>query len=145
MSSADFRRSLIAQVEQTVQGFTLPAVTLAYVPEPRREQTGEVEFGVIGLADGSAGLYYAWLGETRAQAHRDAARLDDLLRAAGFAPAGGTPLFRLYATPDAHQAQDHLARAHIWSRIFPYSQSWIRLGLPGNEAEWARMAALAQG
>ena len=50
----------------------------------------------------------------------------------------------LYDTPDAQQAQDHLARAHIWSRIFPYSQSWIRLGLPGNEAEWARMAALTR-
>jgi uncharacterized protein (DUF4213/DUF364 family) len=65
MSNADFRRSLIAQVEQTVQGLTLPAVTLAYVPEPRCEQTGDVEFGVIGLADGSAGLYYAWLGESQ--------------------------------------------------------------------------------
>jgi uncharacterized protein (DUF4213/DUF364 family) len=65
MSSENFRRSLIAQVEQTVQGISLPAVTLAYVPEPRCEQMGEVEFGVIGLADGSAGLYYAWLGATQ--------------------------------------------------------------------------------
>ena len=44
--------------------------------------------------------------------------------------AGGTDLFRLYEVDDAAQWQDKLARHHVWSRIFPYSQTYLRLGLP---------------
>lgn len=53
---------------------------------------------------------------------------------------GGTGLFRTYDTPGAEAAQDHLARARIWSRIFPYNPGWVRLGLPGPQAEWDRLA-----
>ncbi len=63
------------------------------------------------------------------------------LRAAGWQVAGGTALFRLYHTPDAPLAQARLARAQIWSRIFPWHRHWLRLGLPGDEGEWARLAA----
>ncbi|MBE3640690.1 threonine-phosphate decarboxylase, partial [Mangrovicoccus sp. HB182678] len=53
-------------------------------------------------------------------------------------------LFRSYQTPDAAAAQERLARHRIWSRVFPWSPHWLRLGLPGNGAEWARLeAALA--
>ena len=31
---------------------------------------------------------------------------------------------------DAAAAQAHLAKSHIWSRIFPYATDWLRLGLP---------------
>ena len=64
---------------------------------------------------------------------------DALADAAGWQPLGGTELFRLYDTPDAQSAQDRLARHQIWSRIFPYSQRWLRLGLPAGVAEWARL------
>jgi cobalamin biosynthetic protein CobC len=58
---------------------------------------------------------------------------------------GGTHLFRLYDTPDAVAAQSHLADHRIWSRIFPWSRRLIRLGLPGMEPEWQRLAmALGQ-
>ncbi|HBR39342.1 MAG TPA: threonine-phosphate decarboxylase, partial [Sulfitobacter pontiacus] len=51
-----------------------------------------------------------------------------------------------YATPDATAAQNALAAHHIWSRIFPYSDSWIRLGLPGPAGDWARLeTALKDG
>ncbi|MDX5350695.1 MAG: threonine-phosphate decarboxylase CobD [Paracoccaceae bacterium] len=66
-------------------------------------------------------------------------RLDRLARGAGWQPVGGTHLFRLYATPDAGAAQARLARAHIWSRRFPYSPHWLRLGIPGSRAEWDRL------
>jgi cobalamin biosynthetic protein CobC len=85
----------------------------------------------------------AWAATTIKRLAGEAVRMDALCADLGWKALGGTLLFRLYDTPDAQQAQDHLARAHNWSRIFPYSQSWIRLGLPGNEAEWARMASLA--
>ncbi|MCX8509139.1 MAG: threonine-phosphate decarboxylase, partial [Rhodobacteraceae bacterium] len=63
----------------------------------------------------------------------------------GGGPGGGGALFRLYDTPDAAAAQAQLARHHIWSRIFPYSARWLRLGLPGSPAEWDRLAAAVEG
>ena len=69
------------------------------------------------------------------------ARLDRLAQGAGWRLAGGTHLFRLYETPDARQAQAALAQHHVWTRRFPYSDAWLRLGLPGNEGEWQRLEA----
>jgi uncharacterized protein (DUF4213/DUF364 family) len=43
----------------------LPPVSQIYTPEPNPEQS-HTEFGVIMLEDGSAGLYYAWLGISQA-------------------------------------------------------------------------------
>jgi cobalamin biosynthesis protein CobC len=82
----------------------------------------------------------AWAEATRARLSRDAARLDGLAAGAGWRLAGGTGLFRTYDTLDAGAAQDALAQARIWSRIFPYSPGWVRLGLPGPQPEWDRLA-----
>ena len=82
-----------------------------------------------------------WADQTRARLYSEIARIDALATAAGWQIAGGTALFRLYHTPDAPTAQTHLAHAHIWSRIFPWHGHWLRLGLPGNDQEWARLAA----
>ncbi len=95
-----------------------------------------LEVGITALADRD------WALETRARLIGEAVRLDDICVKFGWQVLGGTPLFRLYETPDAQAAQNLLARAGLWSRIFPYSKSWIRLGLPGGEAEWARISAL---
>lgn len=81
-----------------------------------------------------------WAAQTTLRLTQDAARADALAVKAGWQVLGGTTLFRLYQTPDAAAAQDHLARSHVWSRIFPYSASWLRLGLPGNDAEWDHLA-----
>jgi cobalamin biosynthetic protein CobC len=82
-----------------------------------------------------------WADATRARLAQDAAKMDDLARGAGWRVAGGCDLFRLYDTPDASAAQSRLARAHIWSRIFPYSETWLRLGPAGAAQEWDRLAA----
>jgi cobalamin biosynthesis protein CobC len=82
-----------------------------------------------------------WTDETRARLVRDALRLDDLVRRAGWSLIGGTPLFRLYEIGDAVAAQERLARAKIWSRIFNGKAQWLRLGLPGEETEWTRLVA----
>lgn len=82
-----------------------------------------------------------WAHATRARLAQDAARLDDLAVRAGWRVVGGCDLFRLYDTPDACAAQAQLARTYIWSRIFPYSRTWLRLGPAGAESEWARLAA----
>jgi cobalamin biosynthetic protein CobC len=63
-----------------------------------------------------------------------------MAQAQGWRLVGGTPLFRLYETPDAPAAQEKLAIGQIWSRVFAQNPAWLRLGLPGGEAEWTRLA-----
>ncbi|MFD1911499.1 threonine-phosphate decarboxylase [Halodurantibacterium flavum] len=88
------------------------------------------------LAIGAAALTdEGWARETRARLARDAARLDALI---GAPVVGGTTLFRLYAVDDAAAWQARLARHRIWSRIFPYSRTWLRLGLPDGPG-WDRL------
>ena len=82
----------------------------------------------------------AWAGATSARLAQDADRLDADVSRLGWTLAGGTPLFRLYETGDARAAQEKLARGKIWSRVFRYHKGWLRLGLPGDEAEWARLS-----
>ena len=81
-----------------------------------------------------------WAQQTRTRLGADATRLDALMRTHGADVVGGTSLFRLYDVSDAAAWQDKLARAHIWSRIFPYSDKWLRLGLPAPD-HWARLSA----
>lgn len=91
--------------------------------------------GALAMAD------RAWAGDTVARHAVAAPRLDALAADAGWGPVGGTHLFRLYDTPDAAAAQDRLAACRIWTRRFPYSPRWLRLGIPGPAAEWNRLAA----
>ncbi|WP_147126345.1 threonine-phosphate decarboxylase [Shimia ponticola] len=91
------------------------------------------------LATGAAALNDGeWAEATRLHLTAEAARLDDLMIQAGARVVGGTSLFRLYDTDDAARWQDALARNHIWSRIFPYSKTWLRLGLPPADG-WERL------
>ncbi|MBR0992100.1 threonine-phosphate decarboxylase [Bradyrhizobium japonicum] len=87
----------------------------------------------------------AWAENTTARLARDCIRLDTLAQLQGWCPVGGTSLFRLYEIPDALAAQDKLARSQIWSRVFAQRPAWLRLGLPGSEAEWTRVAEVLAG
>lgn len=81
-----------------------------------------------------------WAEATSERLARDCVRLDAMAQAQGWRRVGGTPLFRLYETPDALAAQEQLARGQIWSRVFAQKPTWLRLGLPGSESEWTRLA-----
>lgn len=94
--------------------------------------------GQVALADQD------WAVATVARLARDAARLDALALRAGWSVAGGTTLFRLYETLDALAAQERLAEARVWARVFPYSAGWLRLGLPDGP-DWARVEAALSG
>ncbi|MHA6345034.1 threonine-phosphate decarboxylase CobD [Roseivivax sp. CAU 1761] len=124
-------------------GFALAAPDLA-----RRLAEAAGPWPVCGAAivAGRAALGdAAWQAATRARLARDAARLDALAGAAGWAPVGGTPLFRSYAVPGgAAAAQAALARARIWTRAFPYRAEWLRLGLPPGHG-WDRLARAVAG
>lgn len=91
-----------------------------------------LEIGAQALADPS------WAKASTERLMSEISRMDEPAFKIGWQLAGGTCLFRLYQTPDATKAQEKLARHQIWSRIFPYSKTWIRLGMPGNEMEWSR-------
>jgi cobalamin biosynthetic protein CobC len=82
----------------------------------------------------------AWAVQTRLRLIEDAARLDALLRRAGFEIAGGTTLFRLARAADAPRRFDVLAQAGILTRPFPWDETLIRFGLPGPQADWLRLA-----
>ena len=81
-----------------------------------------------------------WALQTRSRLIDDAARLDSLLGQAGFEIAGGTALFRLARAADATRRFEALAQAGILTRPFPWDETLIRLGLPGLEPDWLRLA-----
>ena len=91
-----------------------------------------LEIGATALED------VDWASQTRTYLLQSANRLDTLMQNAGAIPGGGTSLFRLYETEDAAAWQNKLAEHHIWSRIFPYSKTWLRLGLPPSD-RWAQL------
>ena len=82
----------------------------------------------------------AWAETTRGRLSDEAERLDACMIGAGADVIGGTSLFRLYAVDDAARWQERLAQRHIWSRAFPYSTTWLRLGLPVPE-RWSQLEA----
>ena len=93
------------------------------------------------LAIGAAALNDPnWASATRKRLTADAARLDALMTSHGAKTVGGTSLFRLYHVDSAKDRQTHLAKSHIWTRIFPYSDNWLRLGLPAPH-QWPQLEA----
>ena len=93
-----------------------------------------LRIGAQALAD------TAWAGATRTRLEADSDRLDRLMVAQNARVAGGTPLFRLYHVDDAARWQERLASARVWSRIFPYSRNFLRLGLPAPD-QWNQLEA----
>jgi hypothetical protein len=104
-----------------------------------RADGAALRIGAAALAD------KAWAETTVQRLRSETAQADDLAQAAGWQLVGGCELFRTYETPDAETAQNRLADRQIWSRIFPYSNRWLRIGLPGSPAEWARLTRALEG
>ena len=72
---------------------------------------------------------------------RDIAALDEMARRAGLGLIGGTHLFRLYAGEQAAGLHDRLGRHGIMTRRFVGQPHWLRIGLPGTQADWERLRA----
>ncbi|MBU2866189.1 threonine-phosphate decarboxylase [Pacificibacter marinus] len=82
----------------------------------------------------------AWAKITRMRLAQDAYRLDALMTGQGAKALGGTSLFRLYEVDEARAWQERLAQGKVWTRIFPYSDKWLRLGLPAPD-RWNQLEA----
>lgn len=104
-----------------------------------RDMLGPWPVSGPALAIGARALSdHEWAANTRSRLETDARRLDELMAQSGATLHGGTPLFRLYQVDNAAQWQARLARHQIWSRIFPYSDQFLRLGLPSPQ-HWPRL------
>ena len=104
-----------------------------------RQKLGPWPVSGIALRIGTKALQdYDWANNTRNRLKIDVARLDNLLMSLNAKPIGDCSLFRTYVVEDAAQIHKQFAESLIWSRIFPYSNDWIRLGLP-PKSDWSRL------
>jgi cobalamin biosynthesis protein CobC len=121
--------------------FGLPGIRLGFVigdVEPLQRMLGAWPVNVAALETGFAALNdEPWQNAMRSKLKEAGAALDALLRQHGTV-MGGTDLFRLLGVADARPLFRHLASRGILTRIFHSEPSWIRFGLPANEAALAR-------
>lgn len=81
-----------------------------------------------------------WQEAARESLPEASRRLAELLADAGLKPAGGCALFQWCSGAKAAQRHEALARQGILTRRFA-DPPGLRLGLPGSEAAWERLAA----
>lgn len=118
-------------------GFALCAPDLA---APLRAMLGPWAVNGPALAIGARALQDAeWLKAAADARQTDAARLDILLRKAGFDILGGAALFRLVHHPDIRQRFVKLCRHGVLTRDFAEQANALRFGLPGDETAWRRL------
>jgi len=128
--------------------YGLPGLRLGFAVAPKllaeklRSALGPWPVSGAAIAIGSTALTDAeWLAATRARAHAGARALDKMLAAAGFASAGGSPLFRLVRHEDARGWFERLAKAGILVRRFEARPAWLRFGIAGSDAARMRLCA----
>jgi cobalamin biosynthetic protein CobC len=127
--------------------FGLAGLRLGFVCGPDamvarfRARLGSWPVSAAAIAIGAAAYRdAAWIAATRSGLAASAARLDALLVSHGFDPRGDCPLFRLVEDDAAPALFGRLAAAGLLTRPFDYDPRWLRLGLPGDEPAWARLA-----
>ncbi|HUT49700.1 MAG TPA: threonine-phosphate decarboxylase CobD [Alphaproteobacteria bacterium] len=81
-----------------------------------------------------------WIAETRSRLVSLRTRLDGIVSEAGLEIVGGTDLFRLTRSAAAARLHAHLGGRGILTRNFDYDPQTIRIGLPGSDAEFARLS-----
>ena len=128
--------------------FGLPGLRLGFVVVPAeqvrrfRHAIGDWPLNGPAIQVGTAAyLDTRWQQMQRERVKRAAARLDEMLRRAGLTIEGGTPLFRLARCANADALFRHLASHAILTRPFADDGGLLRVGLPGDEAQWHRLAA----
>jgi cobalamin biosynthetic protein CobC len=120
-------------------GFAIAAPALA---DRLRGTLGPWAVSGPAIAIGEAALSdTAWATAVRARIALDAARLDEVLTAAGLTVVGGTSLFRLIRTDAAMALFEHLGSEGIFVRRFSQWPQWLRFGLPAGQAQWQRLSA----
>ncbi|MBO1325707.1 threonine-phosphate decarboxylase CobD [Acetobacter sp. TBRC 12305] len=127
--------------------YGLPGVRLGFlVASPAlvartRNLLGAWPVSTVALAAGRQALLDTrWLEQARLAACRAKNRLNGLLAASGLYHEGQARLFTLLRTEGAQELWAHLCRHGIITRRFEALPDALRLGLPGDEHGWARLA-----
>jgi len=81
----------------------------------------------------------AWQRDTRAMLQSARQALDLVLESNSMRVIGGTDLFRLIQVDNAHAAWRHLAQSGLYVRRFENMPAHLRIGLPANEIQLARL------
>ncbi|GGB54615.1 threonine-phosphate decarboxylase [Roseibium aquae] len=98
-----------------------------------------LDIGRTALAD------LDWQSRIARQLSEEIGDLQIVLMENGLGVVGGTPLFALASLRQARALHQALARRHVWTRVFDYAPTWIRIGLPGSKDNLDRFAdALAE-
>jgi cobalamin biosynthetic protein CobC len=118
-------------------GFAIAAKPVA---EKLRAALGPWPVSGAAIRIGSTALMdLEWLAVTRTRLHAAASALDKILAAAGFAPVGGSLLFRLVRHEDAQAWFERLAESGILVRRFAAHPAWLRFGIAGSDAGRMRL------
>jgi cobalamin biosynthetic protein CobC len=80
----------------------------------------------------------AWIAGHRKALAEQAEKLRQLLSEHGHI-VGGTDLFVLLQSDNSPAIRDRLAAGRIHVRDFAEHETWLRFGLPGDEAAWRRL------
>jgi cobalamin biosynthetic protein CobC len=128
--------------------FGLPGLRLGFIVVPRdqahrfRHALGDWPLTGPAIGVGTAAyLDTRWHQMQRERVALASSRLDAMLKNAGLIIEGGTPLFRLARCANADSLFRHLASHAILTRPFADDSGLLRIGLPGEEMQWKRLAA----
>lgn len=107
-----------------------------------RRHIGAWPISSAAIAIGQAALNdHAWIAETRTNLALRATDLDRLIQSSGLTSSGDGHLFRRIKTADAHMLFRRLCEHGILSRPFTDDPHHLRLGLPADKADLARLEA----
>ncbi|MCP5363821.1 MAG: threonine-phosphate decarboxylase [Hyphomicrobiales bacterium] len=87
----------------------------------------------------------AWIRSNRERVRQAGTRMRSVLETHGLKLLGGTDLFSLIEHPCAAALFEHFARSAILTRRFDDHPTWLRIGLPGHEADLQRLEAAIVG
>lgn len=131
--------------------FGLAGVRLGFVVANKpvirelRDLLGDWPISGPAIAIGTAAYCdRAWQGLQRHRLAQGSARLTALLSNHDLDDLGGTANFRLCQAADAPGLFTHLCRAGILVRPFADAPDRLRFGIPGTEADWARLDTALQ-
>lgn len=118
-------------------GFAIADPPLA---EALRRERGDWPLSGPAIAIGTKAYRdRAWHAAQRNRLNMGSAQLNTLLRTSNLDDGGGTAHFRLCLTERTQELFDHLCHRGILTRIFADRPGTLRLGIPGNEADWERL------
>lgn len=126
--------------------FGLAGVRLGFVIADKpvirdlRKLLGDWPISGPAIAIGTAAYCdLAWQGLQRHRLRGASAKLTTHLAGHGLEDAGGTANFRLCRAVDAAGLFEHLCRDGILVRAFADRPDQLRIGIPGRDADWARL------